>query len=133
MVLGDREESRWTMETGHEGQHAYQAQRLRELIEEVGRRPFVATSPDGLIKVSAVATGQVVDLEISPRVYRNTNSKGLARSILDTLNSAISGASAMHVENLSRASGIKVDNFGQLFENATSLVAELMDEVNDSK
>ncbi|MBT2212979.1 YbaB/EbfC family nucleoid-associated protein [Actinomadura sp. NEAU-AAG7] len=106
-----------------------QAHRLRELILEVVQRPFVATSADKMIKVTAVASGQVVGLEIDPKIYRNPNSAGLARNILETLNRAISGAAGMHLESLQQITGN--DSFGQLMQGATDLVSELIDEADD--
>ncbi|TDD65742.1 YbaB/EbfC family nucleoid-associated protein [Actinomadura rubrisoli] len=110
-------------------QELEQLHRLQEVIQEVGRRPYVATSSDGTIKVTAVASGQIVGLEISPRIYRDPNSAGLARVILDTLNQAIKGAASIHVDSLERVTG--TGSFQELFQGATDLVRELMEESDD--
>jgi DNA-binding protein YbaB len=49
----------------------------------------VAWSPDRLIKAVVGPRGQLIDLEIDPRVYRNPNSKALSASILATVRSAV--------------------------------------------
>ena len=47
-----------------------------------------AWSPDRLIKATVGPRGQLVDLEIDARVYRNPNSAALAQSILATVRAA---------------------------------------------
>jgi DNA-binding protein YbaB len=51
-----------------------------------------AWSDDRMIKAVVGPRGQLVDLEIDPRVYRNPNSKALAASILATVRSAVDDA-----------------------------------------
>jgi DNA-binding protein YbaB len=51
-----------------------------------------AWSDDRLIKAVVGPRGQLIDLEIDPRVYRNPNSKALAASILATVRSAVDDA-----------------------------------------
>ncbi|MFB4319044.1 YbaB/EbfC family nucleoid-associated protein [Actinomadura sp. 21ATH] len=109
----------------------HQAQRMRELLSEVASRRFMATSHDGLVTVSAVATGQVVGLQIDPRVYRNPNSRALAESILETIDRAIAGATETHLDSLVRVSGVEASTFSELLESATNMVSELMEEVDD--
>ena len=48
----------------------------------------VAWSEDRLIKATVGPRGQLVDLEIDPRVYRQPNSKALAATILATVRKA---------------------------------------------
>ncbi|MEW2358421.1 YbaB/EbfC family nucleoid-associated protein [Spirillospora sp. NPDC029432] len=115
----------------YEQQQYRHAQQMRELVDEVSRRPFTATSKDGLISVRALATGQVVALEIDPRIYRNPNSKALAESILTTLEQAIAGAAKIHLASIATASGVDVKTFAELLDGAANLVASLMDEADD--
>jgi len=51
-----------------------------------------AWSDDRLIKAVVGPRGQLTDLEIDPRVYRNPNSKALAASILATVRAAVDDA-----------------------------------------
>ena len=51
-----------------------------------------AWSDDRLIKAVVGPRGQLIDLEIDPRVYRNPNSKALAASILATVRTAVDDA-----------------------------------------
>ncbi|WP_432832773.1 YbaB/EbfC family nucleoid-associated protein [Dactylosporangium sp. CA-092794] len=47
-----------------------------------------ATSPDGLVKATVGFRGQVVSLDLDPRVYRRPDSKALADTIVATIQSA---------------------------------------------
>jgi DNA-binding protein YbaB len=51
-----------------------------------------AWSDDRLIKAVVGPRGQLIDLEIDPRVFRNPNSKALAASILATVRTAVDDA-----------------------------------------
>jgi DNA-binding protein YbaB len=62
----------------------------RKMAEVTG----VAWSDDRLIKATAGPRGQLVDLEIDPRVYRQPNSKALAATILETVRRASEDAMA---------------------------------------
>lgn len=48
-----------------------------------------ATSPDGLITVTVGPRGQLVDLEIDPKIYRRPDSALLAQNILKTVRDAV--------------------------------------------
>jgi DNA-binding protein YbaB len=48
-----------------------------------------ASSDDRLIKAVVGPRGQLIDLEIDPRVFRNPDSKALAASILATVRAAV--------------------------------------------
>lgn len=48
-----------------------------------------ARSSDRLIRVVVGPRGQLVDLELDPRVFRNPDSKGLAAAILATVRDAV--------------------------------------------
>lgn len=70
---------------------------LRE-VEQTQRKVFeitgVAWSDDRLIKAVVGPRGQLVELEIDPRVYRTPNSRALATSILTTVRAATDEAMA---------------------------------------
>jgi DNA-binding protein YbaB len=51
-----------------------------------------AWSPDRLVKAVVGPRGQLIDLEIDPRVFRNPNSKALANTILATVRAAVDDA-----------------------------------------
>jgi DNA-binding protein YbaB len=51
-----------------------------------------AWSEDRMIKAVVGPRGQLIDLEIDPRVYRKPNSKALAASILSTVRAAVEQA-----------------------------------------
>jgi DNA-binding protein YbaB len=51
-----------------------------------------AWSDDRMIKAVVGPRGQLIDLEIDPRVYRKPNSKALAASILSTVRAAVEQA-----------------------------------------
>jgi len=51
-----------------------------------------AWSEDRLVKVVVGPRGQLIDLEIDPRVFRNPNSKALANTILATVRAAVDDA-----------------------------------------
>jgi DNA-binding protein YbaB len=51
-----------------------------------------ATSPDGLITVVVGPRGQLMDLKIDPRVYRQPNAGALAATILATARAAVEQA-----------------------------------------
>jgi len=57
----------------------------RELMQVTG----TAWSPDRLIKATVGPRGQLVELEIDPRVYRRPNSTALAASIVATVRAAV--------------------------------------------
>jgi DNA-binding protein YbaB len=48
-----------------------------------------ARSKDRLIKVVVGPRGQLIDLELDPRVFRNPDSKALAAAILETTREAV--------------------------------------------
>ena len=54
----------------------------------------VAWSDDRMVKALVGPRGQLIDLEIDPRVYRKPNSKALAASIVATVRAAAEQATA---------------------------------------
>jgi DNA-binding protein YbaB len=68
-------------------------QRARQNLGETQRRILeirgTATSKDRLIKVVVGPRGQLIDLELDPRVFRNPDSKTLAAAIMETVREAV--------------------------------------------
>jgi hypothetical protein len=62
----------------------------------------VAWSDDRLIRAVVGPRGQLVDLEIDPRVYRTPNSRQLSASILATVRAAVDDANAKTKEILEK-------------------------------
>lgn len=54
---------------------------LAEVVEE-------AESPDGLVVARVDARGDLLDLRLDPRIYRDTDSTALARTIAQTCRAA---------------------------------------------
>jgi DNA-binding protein YbaB len=70
----------------------------REIFDVTG----TAWSEDRLIKAVVGPRGQLIELEIDPRVYRKPNSKALAASIVGTVREAVDQAVAKTQEILDR-------------------------------
>jgi DNA-binding protein YbaB len=66
------------------------ARTRQEMLEITG----TAWSDDRLIRAVVGPRGQLVELDIDPRVYRTPNSKALSASILATVRAAVDDASA---------------------------------------
>lgn len=64
------------------------AQTRQQIMEITG----TAWSDDRLIKAVVGPRGQLIELEIDPRVYRTPNSKALAASIVSTVRAAVEDA-----------------------------------------
>jgi DNA-binding protein YbaB len=64
------------------------AERIRVLRDGVGRITATATSPDGLISATVGGRGELVDLTLDPRVYRDPDAAGLAAAIAETIRTA---------------------------------------------
>lgn len=75
------------------------AQTRQQILEITG----TAWSPDRLIKAVVGPRGQLLELEIDPRVFRNPNSKALAASILSTVRAAVEDANKKTKEILDKA------------------------------
>ncbi len=67
---------------------------LEETQRQILKITGVAWSDDRLIKAVVGPRGQLIDLDIDPRVYRTPNSKALAATILATVRSAVDDAMA---------------------------------------
>lgn len=71
----------------------------REAMEVTG----TAWSDDRLVKAVVGPRGQLIELEIDPRVYRTPNSKALAASILATVKAAVEDANKKSRDIMERA------------------------------
>jgi hypothetical protein len=67
---------------------------VNETHKKMAQVTVVAWSDDRLVKATVGPRGQLVDLEIDPRVYRTPNSKALAQTILTTVRKACDEAMA---------------------------------------
>lgn len=70
----------------------------REIFDVTG----TAWSEDRMIKAVVGPRGQLIELEIDPRVYRKPNSKALANSIVATVRAAVDQAVTKTQEILDR-------------------------------
>jgi DNA-binding protein YbaB len=84
----------------------------RKLFKVTG----VAWSSDRTVKVVVGPRGQLVDLEIDPRVYRKPNSKALSATILATVREAVEDASrqTMEILDASAPEDLRVSKIGSL-------------------
>lgn len=69
-----------------------QYQRLRSGMDEMQRKlaelRITAESDDGLVRATVGPRGQLIDLELDPRIYRRADADELARKITDTVRRA---------------------------------------------
>jgi DNA-binding protein YbaB len=96
---------------------------LRKAMDGVGetqRKLFkvtgVAWSDDRTIKAVVGPRGQLIELEIDPRIYRKPNSKALAATILATVREAVADATRKTVEIVDEGmpSDMRGERFGSL-------------------
>src|SRR6185369_4389434 len=67
---------------------------LEETQRQILKVTAVAWSEDRPVKPVVGPRGQLIDLEIDPKVYRKPNSKALSATILATVRSAVDDAMA---------------------------------------
>ena len=83
-------------------------------VAETQRKVFEVTgtawSEDRMVKAVVGPRGQLIELEIDPRIYRKPNSKALAASILATVRAAVEQAVAKTEEIL--AENLPKDTIG---------------------
>jgi DNA-binding protein YbaB len=79
-----------------------QFQRLREnesgLRQQLREVTATATSADRLVSATVGPGGQLIRLDLDPRVYRNPNSRVLADSITETVRRAAAAAAGKVAE-----------------------------------
>jgi hypothetical protein len=61
---------------------------LLTVQSELGKVRATADSDDGLVRVTVGGRGEVIDLELDPRIYRTTDSGALAGTILEAIRQA---------------------------------------------
>ena len=71
---------------------------LRELRTALDDTRETATSEDGLITATAGGRGELVALELDPRIYRDQNCAELAAGIVETVRRAVEKAQHKAVE-----------------------------------
>jgi DNA-binding protein YbaB len=76
---------------------------LDETQRQLSRITGTGSSADKLIRAVVGPRGQLVDLEIDPRVFRNPDSRGLADAILAAVEAAVADASTQSSAVLDRA------------------------------
>ncbi|GAA2730028.1 YbaB/EbfC family nucleoid-associated protein [Actinocorallia aurantiaca] len=113
------------------------AYRTREAMVQMGRQIAEKTvqgrSKDDMVVATAIATGQIVGLEINPRVYRNPDAQGLAASVLEAINAALAAATSVRLDGLAEATGMQVESFGEVLENAHKLAESLYEEAEQMR
>ena len=75
---------------------------VNETQKKIAQVTAVAWSDDRLVKATVGPRGQLVELDIDPRVYRTPNSKALAATIVATVRKAAEEAMAK-TQELARA------------------------------
>jgi DNA-binding protein YbaB len=75
------------------------AQTRQQILEVTG----TAWSDDRLVKAVVGPRGQLMELEIDPRVFRTPNSKALSASILSTVRAAVEDANSKTKEIVDKA------------------------------
>jgi len=76
---------------------------LGETQQQINKITGAGWSPDRLVKVTVGPRGQLVDLEIDPRVFRNPDSRGLADAILTAARNAVTDANGKAGEIVDKA------------------------------
>lgn len=77
--------------------------KITEYQQEALEITGTAWSDDRLVKAVVGPRGQLVELEIDPRVYRNPNSKALSATILATVRAAVADANQKMRDIMDRA------------------------------
>jgi DNA-binding protein YbaB len=63
--------------------------KLEESQRRIRQIKGLAQSPDRLVKATVGPRGQLVDLELDPRLFRNPNAKAVAATIMATVRAAV--------------------------------------------
>jgi len=86
---------------------------IDEIHQESKKVRGVAWSDDGLIKATVGPRGQLLDLDLDPRLFRKPDSKALAAAIVATVRSATAEAMEKSKELMERAMPSDM-KFGQI-------------------
>ncbi|GIH16557.1 YbaB/EbfC family nucleoid-associated protein [Rugosimonospora africana] len=89
---------------------------LEEKHRKIMKITGVGWSDDRMVKAVVGPRGQLVDIEIDPRVYRKPNSKALSAAILAAVKVAIADANSQTMETLDRdvPADLRIKKFGSL-------------------
>jgi hypothetical protein len=68
------------------------AEHLETMRAEIGDIRATEHSPDGLVTAVVGGRGELLELELDPRILREQNASALAQSIMDTVRSAAAAA-----------------------------------------
>lgn len=109
---------------------------LKERQRKIMSITATAWSDDRLVKVTVGPRGQLIELEIDPRVYRSPNSKALAATILSTVRAAVEEVMAKTAEAASEGlpNDLKMGRLGPtdvqdlMLKHDSELVAEGTDD-----
>jgi DNA-binding protein YbaB len=117
-----------------------QYQRLRlgldDIQERLSRMAVTAESPDGTVRATVGARGQLIDLRLSREIYRRGDPDELARTILRTVEQAVAKTGDQVQEMVgeflpsgSAAAGFVRDgNFGNLLARQDRIMREAGDD-----
>jgi DNA-binding protein YbaB len=117
-----------------------QYQRLRlgldDIQERLSRMAVTAESPDGTVRATVGARGQLIDLRLSREIYRRGDPDELARTILRTVEQAVAKTGDQVQEMVgeflpsgSAAAGFMRDgNFGNLLARQDRIMREAGDD-----
>lgn len=117
-----------------------QYQRLRSGLDDMQERlaglAVTAESPDGLVRVTVGPRGQLIDLGLDPEIYRRGDADELARTILRTVEQAVTKTTAqvqeMVGEYLPADSGaarfLREGDFGTLLARQDRIMREAQDD-----
>ncbi len=86
------ESPQWSAMTAFIGDLRQTLSSVTETRQQVLEVTGTAWSPDRLVKAVVGPRGQLIDLDIDPRVFRTPNSKALSASILATVKLAVEDA-----------------------------------------
>ncbi|WP_326549390.1 YbaB/EbfC family nucleoid-associated protein [Micromonospora sp. NBC_01813] len=74
------------------GEYQRLAEKVRSLRDGVDRISATAYSPDGLITAVVGGRGELLDLVLDPRIYRDHDAEALASAVADTIRDAAAQA-----------------------------------------
>lgn len=111
--------------------------RLREGYADLQRTVLAvrgtATSDDGLVTVTVGPNGQLVDLELSPRIYRRPDARRLAETIVETVMAAAGEAAGKVAEAFRPFAADEEEVRQHLDLDAGGVVGRLHDQLDRSE
>jgi DNA-binding protein YbaB len=113
-----------------------QYQRLRSGMDDLQQRlatmQVSAESPDGLVRATVGPRGQLIDLRLDQRVYRDLDVDQLARAVVSTTQAAVEEATAQVEELMSgylpadsgSVQDLRDNDFGSLLRRQDAVMRE---------